>query len=92
MIVLDTSVIIKWFVSEEYDYIAEEIRRKFLLGDEDISIPEFSLIELTNVLIRKRSFNSHITKDAIKSIIDIGVNIINSDNRRDARPTGLLCA
>lgn len=65
LIVLDASIILKWFIAEEDDNLAENMKKEFVLGKEEIAVPEFLLVEVANVLRYKPSFNKEITKDAL---------------------------
>ena len=76
MIVLDASVVVKWFSEEEYTDKALQIRRKFLNGEESIVIPDLLLYELANSLRYNRDFNSIDVKDALASIFDMHIDII----------------
>ena len=76
MIVLDASVVVKWFSEEEYTDKALQIRERFLKGEESIIIPDLLLYELANALRYNRDFNSTDVKDAIASIFDMHIDII----------------
>jgi predicted nucleic acid-binding protein len=76
MIVLDASVIVKWFSEEEYADKALQIRERFLKGEESIIIPDLLLYELANALRYNRDFNSTDVRDALASIFDMDIDII----------------
>lgn len=76
MIVLDASVVVKWFSEEEYTDKALQIRERFLKGEENIIFPDLLLYELANALRYNRDFNSTDVKDALASIFDMHIDII----------------
>ena len=75
MIVLDASVALKWFLTEEDEDIAVQIKTNFIEGREEIAVPELLLSEISNVLRYKPSFNKKAVKDAVSTILDMGVTI-----------------
>lgn len=50
LLVLDTSVILKWFTQETYSDIALKIREDFYNGVHEIVEPDLLVYEFTNVL------------------------------------------
>ena len=50
MVVLDTSVLVKWILPERDSEIALRIRDAHVTGVLRIVVPDFALIELGNVL------------------------------------------
>ena len=50
VLVLDASVVVKWFTKEEDKDLAIEYRDQFLTGEIDIALPDLILYELANVL------------------------------------------
>ena len=74
--VLDTSVIVKWFSNEENTDIALNFRDKFINGNIKIIAPDLLLYELSNALRYNKSFNEEDVKNAIKSIIDMDIEIL----------------
>ncbi len=81
MIVLDASILIKWFVQESDSEIAIRFKEDLLAGKFDIVIPDLALYEVTNVL----RFKSGVTEEAIRSILptlfDLGLEIITPSCR-----------
>lgn len=76
MIVLDASVVVKWFSEEEYTDKALRIRERFLRGEENIVIPDLLLYELANALRYNRGFDSIDVRDALVSIFEMQIDII----------------
>lgn len=81
MIVLDASVIIKWFVQESDSEIALRFKEALLRGKVNIVLPDLALYEILNVL----RFKSGVTEEAIKSILpallNLGLDIIAPSQR-----------
>jgi len=76
-IVIDTSVIIKWFFndSEENTEAAHLILKKFLHNEIGIITPEIALFELANVVKNKIKLekNGIIGRDIIDRIYNLGI-------------------
>ncbi len=54
MVVVDTSIIYKWFAEQEEDHpLSLQLLEKYLLGKEEIIIPDLLLYELTNAWCTK---------------------------------------
>lgn len=67
MVVLDTSIIIKWYRPEEKANKATlEFKEKHALSDETIHVPALLLWELTNAF----AFKKEITQEDIEEILD----------------------
>lgn len=79
LIVLDASVVIKWFVSEDDDALAEKIRQDFMDGHSDIVVPDLLRAEVANGLRYKPSFTKRGVHDAITTLEDLGINIVYPD-------------
>ena len=81
MIVLDTSILVKWFLQEEDSESALEFKECLLTGQEDIAVPDLALYEIVNVL----RFKPGITQDAIDAILpslfDLGLEIITPSQK-----------
>ncbi len=68
--ILDTSVVAKWFLEEEGTDKALKIRDDYVHGKIDVEIPDLLIYELGNVL-RYKGFTGEEIKSAIKSIYGI---------------------
>ena len=78
--VLDTSVVMKWFVSEEKSERAWQILNNYLNGRCALSVPELLLYELANALKFTSSFlTSGKIKEDIESLIKLKINIYPFD-------------
>jgi predicted nucleic acid-binding protein len=79
MIILDASVVVKWFSEEEYTEKALEIRERIRMGEERVIVPDLLLYELANALKYNPSFDVNDVSDALTSILSNEDN--NSDNK-----------
>ncbi len=75
LLVLDTSVVVKWFSQEEYTDKALKIRERFLNGEVNIIVPDIQIYEIANALRYNKIFNKAEVKDSVKSLIDLGLTI-----------------
>ncbi len=75
MVVLDTSVVAKWFLEEDGSDKAVEIRNSFLDGSLPIVLCDLTLYELGN-LLKFKGFTSKEVSDALDSLFDLGVDIV----------------
>ncbi|MEM2894226.1 MAG: type II toxin-antitoxin system VapC family toxin [Candidatus Bathyarchaeia archaeon] len=75
-LVLDASVIVKWFSIEEDSDIAVEIRDKHVEGVLSIVSPDLALYEVVNALRYNPAFNTEDLKRAVSNLMDIGVDFI----------------
>ncbi len=71
MIILDASVVVKWFLEEEYTDKALEIRERLRMGEEKVVVPDLLLYELANALKNNPNFDANYVCDALTSIFDM---------------------
>ncbi|MHB8280697.1 MAG: type II toxin-antitoxin system VapC family toxin [Candidatus Humimicrobiaceae bacterium] len=75
--ILDTSVIIKWFFNEDEEntQVANLILNKYLDNEIGIIIPEIAIFEIANVIKNriKTSQNKHIGVNVIDKIFNLGI-------------------
>ncbi len=76
MIVLDASVIAKWFLEEENSKKAIYYLDSHLKNKERICVPSLLLYELSNVFISKK-FNEKDIIKAFKSLQDCNLEVIH---------------
>jgi len=67
--ILDASVILKWFIEEKDTDKALKIRDDYVAGKIDIEIPDLLIYELANVL-RYKQFTAEEIKSAVKFLKD----------------------
>ena len=56
MIILDASVILRWFIEEEQSDKARKIQDDYLVDKLDIAVPDLLLYEVANALRFNKSF------------------------------------
>jgi predicted nucleic acid-binding protein len=76
MIILDASVVIKWFSEEEYTEKALELRERIRHGEEQVIVPDFLLYELSNALKHNPHFDVQDVCDALTSLFDMNIDIV----------------
>lgn len=77
---LDTSVVMKWFVSEEKSQRAWQIQSDYLNGRHDLSVPELLLYEVANALkFTSLLLTGEKIKEKIESLIKLKINIYPFD-------------
>jgi predicted nucleic acid-binding protein len=65
--VLDTSVILKWFLKEEFGDIALNIKNAYVHGEIDLIEPDLLLYEFVNVL----RFNVGVPGKELEELIEV---------------------
>lgn len=75
MVVLDTSVVAKWFLEEEGSDKAAKIREEFLSGNAQLVLCDLTLYERGN-LLNFNGFSPSETDAALGSLFDLGIDII----------------
>jgi len=68
IIVLDASVILKWFVEEEWSEIAADIKSEYSKGKLSIVVPSLVFYEVANVLRYKTEFGLKDVTVALTSL------------------------
>ncbi|MEM2906089.1 MAG: type II toxin-antitoxin system VapC family toxin, partial [Candidatus Bathyarchaeia archaeon] len=74
-IVVDASVVVKWFVQEEGSEEALVIRRKYIEGEAEIIAPELLLFETLNALRYKGLFTEPEIKRIAESLDAYAFNL-----------------
>jgi predicted nucleic acid-binding protein len=73
-VVLDTSIIVKWF--RQGEVLANRallLRDAYLVGQIAISVPTLLAYELTNVLRYKNDLTTEQVQEAVQSLFDMGL-------------------
>ena len=73
--ILDASVALKWFTDEQGSARALEYKDGLLAGKLVLASPDLMLYEVANVLHLKKEFTEAAVKEALRSLLDIGVEI-----------------
>jgi len=80
-LVLDASVIAKWFYDEEYTDKALEIRKDFVKGDVDIIVPELVFYEVSNALRYNKDIPRKDKGERIDDLSLIDFKVVNFSNK-----------
>lgn len=79
MVILDTSVVYKWFAKNEEDsLLALSILQKHVNGQEKIIVPGLILYELANAWVTKKAIPSARIKTNLKDLQEAGLGIESS--------------
>jgi len=70
MYVIDTSVVVKWFVKEKDRDVALEILEYYRSGNFTIIVPDLLIYEFANVLRYNKSFNKIEKKECVDTLYD----------------------
>lgn len=81
MIVLDASVLLKWFIKEPDSEIALRFRHNLLAGKGDIVVPDLALYEILNVLRFKSGVNEEAIKSILPGLFELGLEIVTPSPR-----------
>ena len=76
MSVLDASVVLKWFVSEQGSEDAVILRHEFVEGDRNIVVPDLLLYECANALKYHPDFTVSEVQQSIDSLFSLGIDIV----------------
>ncbi|MBD3226797.1 MAG: PIN domain-containing protein [Candidatus Lokiarchaeota archaeon] len=80
IIVLDASVIVKWFNKESYTKKAVILKEKYLKREYLIYEPSLLFYEVSNALRYNSEFGENDVIQAIKSLMDLQLKIVEIDN------------
>ncbi len=72
-VVVDTSVIVKWFSREEDTEASLRLRDSFVKGELRIAAPDLLLIELANALRYDPAMSPEDVAAAVQSVADLGI-------------------
>lgn len=75
--VIDASVILKWFIQENDSSKAVEIKKAHASGASCVAIPDLALYEIGNVLRYKPEFSNREVRLCLAEIYDLNIDIIS---------------
>src|SRR3989344_8786293 len=76
MVIIDTSVVFKWFSADEDNrQLAEKILEKHLLGQNQIIIPDLLLYEITNAWCTKTKIDVSVIRKNLLALKKYSLNI-----------------
>jgi len=76
IIVLDSSVLIKWFKQEEGTEKALQLREAYINEKIEVAIPDLVFYELSNVLRYEESINKQQVQKAVQSLREMEFQVI----------------
>src|SRR3989338_11241654 len=79
--ILDSSVIIKWFSNEKDTDKSLRLRNSYAKGLSNIACPDLMIYEIANALRYNKFLKESDVKEAIKSILSLGINIVVPNRR-----------
>ena len=88
-IVLDASVVVKWFVDEEGTDEALRVRKRYVEGEVEVIAPELILFETLNTLRYKRLFTESEVKRIAESLDAYGLNLYSLRGEYAAQAIGV---
>lgn len=77
-VVIDTSVVVKWFSREKETEIALRLRNSLTAGEIRAFAPDLLLVELANALRHNPAFRAENVSAAVLSMFDLGIEFIPS--------------
>ena len=76
ILVVDTSVVVKWFSEEQYTAQAVGIRDAYVENECEIYVPDLLLYELANALRYNVEFDATDVKRGVQSVLDMDFEIV----------------
>ncbi|MBN1802548.1 MAG: type II toxin-antitoxin system VapC family toxin [Candidatus Lokiarchaeota archaeon] len=77
-VIIDASVVVKWFIEEEGSEIARTIRDKFVEGKIEFIVPSLLYFEVLNALKYSKLFPLNELNDAGESLENYGFLMIQA--------------
>ena len=77
-LVLDASVIVKWFCEEEYTDIALRLRDRFFVGELTIVVPELMFYEVSNAMRYNGVLSMSEKLGVIDDLFSIGFDVVTA--------------
>jgi predicted nucleic acid-binding protein len=74
-VVLDSSVVVKWFSAETKTEAALKLRDLYIEGSLQLTVSEVLIAEVANALRYKPDYDSERLKKAVKSLLGLRLNI-----------------
>lgn len=75
-VVLDASVAVKWFSTEEEADLAVKLRDEHIAGRLSIVSPDLLIYEVSNALRHNPNFDASNVKGAVKSLFDLELDLV----------------
>lgn len=92
MLILDNSVIVKWFYRDEQDHLkALHVRNLAIKNPLDFGIPELVYSELLHVLARKSEGDLNFVNHCIQTFLHMRIRTLEFSKTAIARAAELTC-
>lgn len=92
MWILDTSVAVKWFFTDEPGHSkSKEVLGKLVENPDIFAVPSLFFHELTAVLIRKSKFEKLFVNEALAAIYELGIPSFDIDENLSGEAMALAC-
>jgi len=75
-VVVDASVVAKWFVPEEHHRQAREVRDEYVAGTHDLTAPALMPFEVANALKYSGQYDGDRLTDAVDALSNYGVDLL----------------
>ena len=79
-IVVDTSVVVKWYIPEQHHEQARALRDAYLDGAFDLVAPALMPFEAVNALKYSGYYDGERLEDASKSLLEYGIELVPFDD------------
>ena len=76
-IVVDTSVVVKWYIPEQHHEQARALRDAYLDGEFDLVAPAFMPFEAVNALKYSGHYEGERLEEASKSLPEYGIDLVS---------------
>lgn len=76
ILVLDTSVVLKWFTEENYSETALKIREGFYKGLHGIVEPDLLLYEFSNAMRYNPNYSPEDVNKAVESLFELQIDVV----------------
>ncbi|ERH03165.1 MAG: putative nucleic acid-binding protein, contains PIN domain protein [Halonotius sp. J07HN6] len=76
-IVVDTSVVVKWYLPEQHHEAARALRDSYLEGEVDLVAPELLPFEAINALRYSGHFDGEQLAAAARSLSEYGIDLVS---------------
>jgi len=76
MIVLDASIILKWFIQEPDSGLALKFKERYLAEEIIVAVPDLILYEIPNVLRYKGGISEQAIKSAVQDLLNLQLEIV----------------
>ena len=78
-LVLDASVIVKWFCEEEYTDIALRIRDRFFVGELTVVVPELMFYEVSNAIRYNEVMSIEEKLELVDDVFSMDFDVVTSN-------------